>query len=156
VGPFGVRRGAGAADRRPGDAATLRAELREAVAIEDGPTLVRFPTGSLPVDLPAIDRVGGVDVLIRSTDAAVLIVAVGAMAHAAAEVAARLAEHRYGATVVDPREVRPVYPSPRQPSPGLVGCNTWTLPCLSACWRSRWFSSRSSVLVSVRSWMWLA
>jgi 1-deoxy-D-xylulose-5-phosphate synthase len=92
----------------PRDAATLRAELREAVAIEDGPTLVRFPTGSVPADLPAIDRVGGVDVLTRSADADVLIVAVGAMAHTAVEVAARLAEHGYGATVVDPRWVRPV------------------------------------------------
>jgi 1-deoxy-D-xylulose-5-phosphate synthase len=92
----------------PRDAATLRAELREAVAIDDGPTLVRFPTGSVPADLPAIDRVGGVDVLARSADADVLIVAVGAMAHTAVEVAARLAEHGYGATVVDPRWVRPV------------------------------------------------
>jgi len=92
----------------PRDAATLRAELREAVAIEDGPTLVRFPTGSVPADLPAIDRVGGVDILTRSADADVLIVAVGAMAHTAVEVAARLAEHGYGATVVDPRWVRPV------------------------------------------------
>src|SRR4029453_4415501 len=45
----------------PRDATTLRAELREAVAIEDGPTVVRFPTGAVPPDLPAIDTVGGVD-----------------------------------------------------------------------------------------------
>ena len=35
--------------------ATLRAELREAVAVEDGPTIVRFPTGAAPADL-ARDR----------------------------------------------------------------------------------------------------
>ena len=43
----------------PRDAATLRAELREAVAIDDGPTIVRFPTGSVPADLPAVRTVGG-------------------------------------------------------------------------------------------------
>src|SRR5438067_4627381 len=37
----------------PRDAATVREELREAVAIEDGPTVVRFPTGAVPPDLPA-------------------------------------------------------------------------------------------------------
>ena len=94
----------------PRDAETLRAELREAVAVDDGPTIVRFPTGSVPPDLPAIDTVGGIDVLARDPGAAadVLVVAVGAMAHVAVDVAARLAEQGYGATVVDPRWVRPV------------------------------------------------
>ena len=40
----------------PRDAATLREELREAVAVDDGPTIVRFPTGSVPADLPALRR----------------------------------------------------------------------------------------------------
>ena len=44
----------------PRDAATLREELREAVAIADGPTIVRFPTGSVPADLPALRRRGPV------------------------------------------------------------------------------------------------
>ena len=38
----------------PRDAETLRAELREAVAINDGPTIVRFPTGSVPARPPAV------------------------------------------------------------------------------------------------------
>jgi 1-deoxy-D-xylulose-5-phosphate synthase len=33
------------------------------VAVDDGPTIVRFPTGSVPADIPALRRVGGVDVL---------------------------------------------------------------------------------------------
>src|ERR1700754_2309525 len=41
----------------PRDGATLRAELREAVEVTDGPTIVRFPTGSVPADLPALRRV---------------------------------------------------------------------------------------------------
>jgi 1-deoxy-D-xylulose-5-phosphate synthase len=95
----------------PRDAATLRAELREAVAIEDGPTLVRFPTGTVLPDLPAVDRVGGIDVLVRGGaggSADVLVVGVGPMAHVGVEVAARLAEQGYTATVVDPRWIRPV------------------------------------------------
>jgi len=94
----------------PRDAATLREELREAVAIEDGPTLVRFPTGAVPPDLPALERVGraGIDILARGERRDVLLVAVGAFGHLGVEVAARLAEQGYGVTVVDPRWVRPV------------------------------------------------
>jgi 1-deoxy-D-xylulose-5-phosphate synthase len=92
----------------PRDATTLREELREAVAVTDGPTIVRFPTGSVPADLTAIRRVGTVDVLAEADRADVLLVAVGAFGHLGVEVGARLAEHGYGVTVVDPRWVRPV------------------------------------------------
>ncbi|WP_025618830.1 1-deoxy-D-xylulose-5-phosphate synthase [Salinispora cortesiana] len=92
----------------PRDAATLRAELREAVAVDDGPTIVRFPTGSVAADLPALRRVGPVDVLAESARADVLLVAVGSFAGLGMEVAARVGEQGYGVTVVDPRWVRPV------------------------------------------------
>jgi 1-deoxy-D-xylulose-5-phosphate synthase len=92
----------------PRDAATLRAELREAVAIDDGPTIVRFPTGAVPADLPAVRTVGGVDVLAERERRDVLLVAVGSFAGVGVEVAGRLAEHGYGVTVVDLRWVRPV------------------------------------------------
>ncbi len=92
----------------PRDAATLREALREAVAVDDGPTILRFPTGSVPADLPAIRREGTVDVLAESARTDVLLVAVGAFGHLGVEVAARLGEHGYGVTVVDPRWVRPV------------------------------------------------
>ncbi|WP_018721782.1 1-deoxy-D-xylulose-5-phosphate synthase [Salinispora fenicalii] len=92
----------------PRDAATLREELREAVAVDDGPTIVRFPTGSVAADLPALRRVGPVDVLAESTRADVLLVAVGSFAGLGMEVAARVGEQGYGVTVVDPRWVRPV------------------------------------------------
>jgi 1-deoxy-D-xylulose-5-phosphate synthase len=92
----------------PRDAATLRDEFREAVGIEDGPTIVRFPTGSVPADLPAIDRVGQVDVLARDERKDILLVSVGAFAHLAVEAADRIREQGYGVTVVDPRWVRPV------------------------------------------------
>lgn len=92
----------------PRDAATLREELREAVAVDDGPTIVRFPTGSVAADLPALRRVGPVDVLAESARADVLLVAVGSFAGLGMEVAARVGEQGYGVTVVDPRWVRPV------------------------------------------------
>ncbi len=92
----------------PRDAATLRAELREAVAVGDGPTIVRFPTGSVAADLPAVRRVGQVDVLVEAERKDVLLVGVGAFAPLGVDVAARLTEQGYGVTVVDPRWVRPV------------------------------------------------
>jgi 1-deoxy-D-xylulose-5-phosphate synthase len=92
----------------PRDAATLRAELREAIAVDDGPTVVRFPTGSITADLPAVRRVGPVDVLHEAQRRDVLLVAVGAFAGLGMQVAERVAEQGYGVTVVDPRWVRPV------------------------------------------------
>ena len=92
----------------PRDAATLREELREAVAVDDGPTIVRFPTGSVTADLPAVRRVGQLDVLAEDERKDVLLVAVGAFGKLGVEVAERLREQGYGVTVVDPRWVRPV------------------------------------------------
>jgi len=92
----------------PRDAATVREELREAVAISDGPTVVRFPTGAVPPDLPALRRRGPVDVLAEADRRDVLLVSVGAFAHLAVDAAARVGEQGYGVTVVDPRWVRPV------------------------------------------------
>jgi 1-deoxy-D-xylulose-5-phosphate synthase len=92
----------------PRDAPTLAAEFREAVGIEDGPTIVRFPTGSIPADLPAIDTRGQVDILAGDGQGDLLLVSVGAMAHLAVEAADRIAEQGYSVTVVDPRWVRPV------------------------------------------------
>ncbi len=92
----------------PRDAATLREELREAVAVSDGPTLVRFPTGAVPADLPALERIGPVDVLRRDERSDVLLVAIGAFGHLGMDVATRVAEQGYGVTVIDPRWVSPI------------------------------------------------
>ena len=94
----------------PRDAATLREELREAVAVTDGPTVVRFPKGAVGEDLPAIERRGPVDVLRRAPDDDVLLVAVGPHARLGLEVAERCAAQGIGVTVVDPRWVAPVAP----------------------------------------------
>jgi 1-deoxy-D-xylulose-5-phosphate synthase len=51
----------------PRDAARLREELREAIAVDDAPTVVRFPKGTVGPDLPTLERLeDGVDVLART------------------------------------------------------------------------------------------
>jgi 1-deoxy-D-xylulose-5-phosphate synthase len=69
---------------------------------------VRFCKGPIPEDLPAIQRVGLADILLESPQRDVLLVAVGAMAHSAVAAAGVLASQGVGATVVDPRWVKPV------------------------------------------------
>ncbi|MDH6181030.1 1-deoxy-D-xylulose-5-phosphate synthase [Microbacteriaceae bacterium SG_E_30_P1] len=93
----------------PRDATRLREELAEAVAIEDGPTVIRFSKGSVGTEYDAVRRTDdGVDVLVEAPHKDVLIVAVGSMAKLGLEVAQRLAAQGIGATVVDPRWVVPV------------------------------------------------
>lgn len=93
----------------PRDAKRLREELREAIAIDDAPTVIRFPKGSVSAQLDEARRTSdGVDVLCEAPHKDVLIVAVGPMAHLAMEVRDRLADQGIGATVVDPRWVIPV------------------------------------------------
>jgi 1-deoxy-D-xylulose-5-phosphate synthase len=92
----------------PRDGARLRELLREAVRVEESPTVVRFCKGPIPEDLPAIQRVGLADILLESPQRDVLLVAVGAMAHSAVAAAGVLASQGVGATVVDPRWVKPV------------------------------------------------
>ena len=94
----------------PRDSATLREELREALAVDDGPTALRFPKGAVGDDIPALERLGVVDVLRRAPGDDVLVVAVGAMARLGLEVAERAGAQGIGVTVVDPRWVTPVAP----------------------------------------------
>jgi len=93
----------------PRDASTLREELGEAIAVNDGPTVVRFPKGNVVESLPAVRRTAdGVDVLREDRNHDVLLVTVGAMAPLALDVADRLAASGIGSTVIDPRWVVPV------------------------------------------------
>ena len=94
----------------PRDAATLRAELREAIAVEDAPTVVRFPKGALGPAIPASRSVAGLDVLVESHEGSVdvLIVSIGAFGAMGVDVAARLQAQGIATRVVDPRWVLPV------------------------------------------------
>ncbi|MEU5667078.1 1-deoxy-D-xylulose-5-phosphate synthase [Streptomyces longwoodensis] len=95
----------------PRDADQLRLQLREAVAVDDAPTLVRFPKESVGPPVPAVDRVGGLDVLHRAERPEVLLVAVGVMAPVCLQAADLLQARGTGCTVVDPRWVKPVDPA---------------------------------------------
>ncbi|WP_405834216.1 1-deoxy-D-xylulose-5-phosphate synthase [Streptomyces sp. NBC_01176] len=92
----------------PRDVLTLREELGEAVAVTDAPTVLRYPRGAVPPTLPAVRRVGGVDVLREAQGTGVLLIAVGTMAKVALEAAELCAEQGVRVTVVDPRWVKPL------------------------------------------------
>ena len=93
----------------PRDGSRLREELAEAVAVDDAPTVLRFPKGDVQADISAVRRLeDGVDVLRESDSKDVLLVTVGPMADLGLKVADRLAAQGIGATVVDPRWVVPV------------------------------------------------
>ena len=100
----------------PRDGGQVRAALREAVDIRDAPSVIRFPKGTAPEPIPAVARLGSVDVLhepAASADEAgvdLLLVAVGSMAATALTVAEKLEAQGLRARVVDPRWSLPVSP----------------------------------------------
>ncbi len=95
----------------PRDGARLKEVLRECVEISHAPSMLRFPKGAVPADIPAIERVAGVDILHRSASKKVLLISVGAMAGMAIEVAQIAHEQSIEITVVDPVWVKPISPT---------------------------------------------
>jgi 1-deoxy-D-xylulose-5-phosphate synthase len=98
----------------PRDEATLRELLREAVAEREGPTVLRYPKTPLGEAVPAVRRVGGVDIL-REPDADapvdVLVVAIGALADDVLDAAAAVERAGYSVRVAAPLWVTPVDPA---------------------------------------------
>ncbi|MDK4299813.1 1-deoxy-D-xylulose-5-phosphate synthase [Corynebacterium propinquum] len=99
----------------PRDGVQLAALFREALLVDDGPTIVRFPKGSLPPELPVwASLADGVDIMHYSDaeegsdnvelDKSVLVIAVGSMV----ETAVIAAQAHENVTVVDPGWVSPV------------------------------------------------
>ncbi|MDN5571215.1 MAG: 1-deoxy-D-xylulose-5-phosphate synthase, partial [Propionibacteriaceae bacterium] len=86
----------------PRDEPRLADALRAAVAIDDAPSVIRYSKEALPPELDAVARRGSVDILTRTPDAPVLIVAYGAFAALGVEVGQRLGAHGVPTTVVDP------------------------------------------------------
>lgn len=99
----------------PRDGVQLAALFREALLVDDGPTIVRFPKGSLPPELPVwASLADGVDIMHYSDaedgsdnverEKTVLVIAVGSMV----ETAVIAAQAHENVTVVDPGWVSPV------------------------------------------------
>jgi 1-deoxy-D-xylulose-5-phosphate synthase len=98
----------------PRDATRVAELLNEAVAVSDGPTVVRFPKGTVGGEAEAVAQLGGMDVLYEPAPGAardVLLAGAGPMAITCVAAAARLADQGIGVTVVDPRWVKPVDPA---------------------------------------------
>jgi 1-deoxy-D-xylulose-5-phosphate synthase len=96
----------------PRDGQQVRVQLREAVGVSDGPTVLRFPKGDVGEAVPALRQHGGVDVLHETdpTGCDLLVVGVGAFASMAVDVAAKLEAQGHRITAADPRWVLPVSP----------------------------------------------
>ncbi|GAA2964951.1 1-deoxy-D-xylulose-5-phosphate synthase [Streptomyces enissocaesilis] len=94
----------------PRDADQVRAQLREAVEVDDAPTVVRFSKGAVGPAVKAVGKAGAMDILRRPAEGAadVLLVSVGALAPMCLEIADLLDRQGITTTVVDPRWVKPV------------------------------------------------
>ncbi len=95
----------------PRDATRLREALARSLQIDDAPTVLRFSKEQVPADLDAVDQVDGVDVLLRTEQPRVLVVAFGQFAGTGVAVGQRLSDQGIGVTVVDPVWALPVNPA---------------------------------------------
>ncbi|MCQ4623747.1 1-deoxy-D-xylulose-5-phosphate synthase [Corynebacterium sp. CCUG 70398] len=101
----------------PRDADRLREEFQEAIAVETGPTVVRFPKGDVGDPVTELRRTdGGSDILVEPAGDAdedipeVLLVAIGEFSRNAVQVARELNDDGARITVVDPRWIIPINP----------------------------------------------
>ncbi|HEY3880480.1 MAG TPA: 1-deoxy-D-xylulose-5-phosphate synthase [Trebonia sp.] len=95
----------------PRDGSRIAELLNEAVEVTDGPTVVRWPKGTVGAEAEAVGTIGRMDVLARPAPGLgkdVLLLGAGPMAVTCVEVAKRLSDHGIGVTVVDPRWTKPV------------------------------------------------
>ena len=94
----------------PRDGEQVKRQLREALDVSDGPTVLRFPKGDVADPLLAVRSSGDVDVLFENVgdDVDLLLLGVGAFAGLATEAGEKIAAHGRSVRVVDPRWVLPV------------------------------------------------
>ena len=92
----------------PRDGARLKELLRQCIAIDNAPSMIRFPKGPIPADIPALERVDGIDILHRGGTNQVLVISIGSMASMALEVAQLAHQQSIEITVIDPLWVKPM------------------------------------------------
>lgn len=93
----------------PRDAPTLRAAFRDALDVDDAPTVVRYPKGPVGEDLEAIRRIGDIDVLAEHGDGPRAVVfGLGSMAPTAIDAAAKLAADGHSVIAASATWVHPV------------------------------------------------
>jgi 1-deoxy-D-xylulose-5-phosphate synthase len=95
----------------PRDSSRIAELLNEAIDVADGPTVVRWPKGTVGAEAEAVGKLGRMDILAtpaEGTGKDVLLLGAGPMAVTCVEVAKRLSDHGIGVTVLDPRWVKPV------------------------------------------------
>jgi 1-deoxy-D-xylulose-5-phosphate synthase len=95
----------------PRDGSRLRDALVRSLSIDDAPSVIRLPKEQAPRDLPAVDQLDGMDVLLRTEQPRVLVLGVGPLAATAVAVGERLSDQGIGVTVVDPVWALPVNPA---------------------------------------------
>jgi 1-deoxy-D-xylulose-5-phosphate synthase len=92
----------------PRDGARVKELLRQCIAIDNAPSMIRFPKGAIPADIPALERVDGIDVLHRGDTNQVLVISIGSMAAMALEMAHLAHKESIEVTVIDPLWVKPI------------------------------------------------
>ncbi len=93
----------------PRDASTLRRAFREAIDVDDAPTVVRYPKGPVGDDLPALRSVGDLDVLAEhGSSPRVVVLGLGSMAPTAIDTAAKIAAEGIDVVAATATWVHPV------------------------------------------------
>jgi 1-deoxy-D-xylulose-5-phosphate synthase len=95
----------------PRDGTRLRQALATSLEINDAPSVIRYSKDPLPADIAAVDQVAGLDILLRTEQPRVLVVAYGQLAGMGVSVGQRLSDQGIGVTVVDPVWALPVNPA---------------------------------------------
>lgn len=96
----------------PRDGSQVRSALSRAVQISTRPTVIRFPKGALPEDIPAVAKLASADVLLAdqsdSERPRLAIVSIGALAEIALQAGHELNLQNIACTVIDPVWCLPV------------------------------------------------
>jgi 1-deoxy-D-xylulose-5-phosphate synthase len=93
----------------PRDEPSLRAALREAIDVNDAPTVVRYPKGPVADPLPAVHSVGDIDFLAEhGGEPRIVVFGIGSMAGTAVDVAGKIAAEGISVAAASATWVHPV------------------------------------------------